>query len=377
MLADARNKYALILSGGGARAAYQVGVLKSIAQYLPRNHELPFPVLCGTSAGAINTAALACYASCYHLGVRKLEWVWKNFQTSQVYDCSFGSTFNYLIANYFAGFRSEIVRKKPSSLLNNTPLRHLIKRTLDFKRIERNLLRNSLQALCISTSSYSRGDSISFFQGQGHFQEWQRHKRRGKACTIEVDHLMASSAIPIVFPTVGIGGEFLGDGAIHQLSPLSPAIHLGADKILIIGVEKESNTALVNAKSHPNSAAIAGHLLDTIFADTLDSDLERMQRINNTIALFNKRQLAQTHLKPINSLVITPSESIQSIALKYYNLLPGGIRALLRLIGVSANTDSSLLSYLLFEGPFCQELIHLGYRDGQARQNEIREFLQI
>ncbi|MBE1299970.1 MAG: patatin-like phospholipase family protein [Alteromonadaceae bacterium] len=377
MQLDTRNQYALILSGGGARAAYQVGVLKSITQYLPRNHELPFPVLCGTSAGAINTAALACYASCYHLGIRKLEWVWKNFTTSQVYDCTFSSTFNYLIANYFSGFRSELVRKKPSSLLNNQPLRKLIKQTLDFSRIERNLLRNSLQALCISASSYTHRDSISYFQGQPHLQEWRRQKRRGKACTIEVDHLIASSAIPIVFPTQKIGNEFLGDGAIHQISPLSPAIHLGASKIMIIGVDKETNPSLNDTQIHPNSAAIAGHLLDTVFADTLDADLERLQRINQTVSLFTPKQLLQTDLRAIDCLVISPSESIQSIANKYYDLLPSGIKALLKLIGVSANTDSSLLSYLLFEGPFCQELIHLGYKDGQANQDKIRAFLSI
>lgn len=367
-----------MLTGGGARAAYQVGVMKALTRFLPRNHKLPFPVLCGTSAGAINATALACYASCYHLGVRKLEWVWKNFKTQQVYDCSLKETLRYIASNYFSSYRSNHYQRGPSSLLNNQPLRNLIKQTLDFNRIDRNILRQHLRALSITVSSYTHRDCLSYFQGAEDIPNWHRQKRRGTKTTIEIEHLMASSAIPIVFPPVKLQDEYFGDGAIHQLSPLSTPIHLGATKIFVIGVDKEiDDDAFESSANYPNSATIAGHLLDTVFADTLDSDIERLERINQTVALFNKKQLSQTELKKVECLVVQPSKSIKQIAKKHYEILPTGIKTLLKIIGVNAESDSSLLSYLLFEGPFCNELIHLGYQDGLEQQDQIRSFLNI
>ena len=202
-----RNEYALLLSGGGARAAYQVGVLKAIASVLPRNHGLPFPILCGNSAGAFNATALACYASCYHLGLRKLEWVWKNFHTRQVYDSGIRDVFFHLSRNFLRSFQSEQHQKKAASLLNNQPLRRLIRHYLDFHRIDRNVANNYLRALCINVSSYTTHDSISYFQGQNDIDDWQREQRRGIACTINSEHLMASSAIPLLFPPVKMRGE--------------------------------------------------------------------------------------------------------------------------------------------------------------------------
>lgn len=373
-----REQYALILSGGGARAAYQVGVLKSLTRYLPRNHQLPFPILCGTSAGAINTAALACYASCYHLGVRKLEWVWKNFSTDQVYDSRLTEILYYLAKNYFASWRSDHIPSKPGSLLNNHPLRQLIKRTLDFSRIDRNILNNSLRAVSISASNYSGRNATSFFQGKQDIQGWQRQRRYGKPCTIEIDHLMASSAIPLVFPAVKINHDFFGDGAIHESAPLSAPIHLGARKIFIIGVVKEQDQSQRDSmNAHPDTGQIAGHLLDTIFSDAMESDLERMQRVNTTLDLLTPKQQRQTTLKPVECFSIRPSKNIQDIAWKHYDRMPGGIKALLKIIGVNKDSDSSLLSYLMFEGPFCNELIQLGYQDGLERQSEIQQFLQL
>ena len=226
-----RNQYALLLSGGGARAAYQLGVLKAIATFLPRNQGLPFPIVCGNSAGAINATGLACYASCYHLGLRKLEWVWKNFHTRQVYDSGIRDVFKHLAGNYLSSFQSHQHQRHPSSLLNNQPLRRLIRSHLDFHRIDRNISSGHLRAITINASSYTSHDSISFYQGQSDIKPWQREQRRGIPCTLNSEHLIASSAIPMLFPPVKMMGEFLGDGSIHQLSPLSPAIHLGAEKI--------------------------------------------------------------------------------------------------------------------------------------------------
>jgi NTE family protein len=373
-----RNQYALLLSGGGARAAYQLGVLKAIATFLPRNQGLPFPIVCGNSAGAINAAGLACYASCYHLGLRKLEWVWKNFHTRQVYDSGIRDVFKHLAGNYLSGFQSHQHQRHPSSLLNNQPLRLLIRSRLDFHRVDRNISSGYLRAITINASSYTSHDSISFYQGQSDIKPWQREQRRGIPCTLNSEHLIASSAIPMLFPPVKIMGEFLGDGSIHQLSPLSPAIHLGAEKILIISVEQpEKKSRFTDMSRYPSSIAIAGHLLDTIFADTLKSDLERLTRINETIAHMTHRQQQQTKLKTIDTLVINPTRNFNEMAAKHFHRMPSGIKILLRMMGLHDKADSSLLSYLLFEKEFCRELIDLGLQDGLARQEEIRSFLSI
>jgi NTE family protein len=207
-----RNEYALLLSGGGARAAYQLGVLKAIGSFLPRNQGIPFPIVCGNSAGAINATGLACYASCYHLGLRKLEWVWRNFTTRQVYGCGIRDVVSHLSGNLLRSFQSDQYTKAPSSLLNNQPLRRLIRSRLDFHRIDNNISRGYLRAISVNASSYSSHDSISFYQGTEDIQPWQREQRRGIACTLNSEHLIASSAIPMLFPPVKMAGEFLGDG---------------------------------------------------------------------------------------------------------------------------------------------------------------------
>jgi len=373
-----RNQYALLLSGGGARAAYQLGVLKAIATFLPRNQGLPFPIVCGNSAGALNATGLACYASCYHLGLRKLEWVWKNFHTRQVYDSGIRDVFKHLAGNYLSSFLSEQHQRHPSSLLNNQPLRRLIRSHLDFHRIDRNISSGHLRAITINASSYTSHDSISFYQGQSDIKPWQREQRRGIPCTLNSEHLIASSAIPMLFPPVKMMGEFLGDGSIHQLSPLSPAIHLGAEKILIIGVEQPEKTSrFTDMNRFPSSIAIAGHLLDTIFSDTLKSDLERLTRINETIAHMTHKQQQQTNLKSIDTLMINPTRNFNEMAGKHFHRMPSGIKILLRLMGLHDKADSSLLSYLLFEKEFCRELIELGMQDGLARQEDLRSFLSI
>ncbi len=373
-----RHSFALLLSGGGARAAYQVGVLKAIATLLPRNHALPFPILCGNSAGAINVTALACYASCYHLGVRRLEWVWKNFHSNQIYLSSISGVFGYLLKGYLHRLIADYPGKPASSLLDNQPLRALINKTMDFHRIDRNLMRGYLRALCITASSYTHHESISYFQGQPDLKPWQRHQRSGRACVLDTDYLMASSAIPLIFPPVRINGEYLGDGSVHQLSPLSPPIHLGADKILVIGVEQpEMKKSLSNSKIFPSNLAIAGHLLDTIFADSLHTDIERMQRVNQTLSIFTPKQRNATHLKPIDCLMVNPSKNFDEVANRYFHHMPAGIKALLRLLGLRNSNDAGFLSYLLFEKGFCQELIQLGWQDGMAKRDEIKTFLQL
>jgi len=374
------SKSALVLTGGGARAAYQVGVLSAIAQFIPRNHGIPFPIVCGTSAGSINASALACYASCFHLGVKKLEWVWKNLTTDKIYSSDAPHVLGHISQGMLASFQADYANKSARSILNNEPLRDLLDRVVDFKRIDINILKGYLSALSITASSYSSGDSISFYQSHNNIAPWCRANRRGNKSQITCDHLMASSAIPIVFPSVKIGHEHFGDGSVHQLSPLSPAIHLGAERIFIIGVDqpKEPLHKRENNPHPPSMATVAGHMLDSVFADTLQSDLERMQRVNNTLKLIdNSQQKIHDGLKNIDNFLINPSHDFNAIALKYYDKIPLSIRFLLRTVGISNESESSILSYLLFDKHYCQDLIKLGFNDALEEENNIRAFLSI
>jgi len=374
------SKNALVLTGGGARAAYQVGVLSAIAKFVPRNHGIPFPILSGTSAGAINTTSLACYASCFQLGVKKLEWAWKNFNISSIYHSEPIKVFSHISQGMLASFQADYANKTPRSLLNNAPLRELLNQILDFNRIDNNIARGYLSAVSITASSYSNGDSISFYQSNGQALPWSRAKRRGKLSQLNTEHLMASAAIPLVFPSVKIKNQHFGDGSVHQLSPLSPAIHLGAKKIFVIGVDqpREPLHARENNPHPPSSATIAGHLLDSIFADTMLSDLERMARINETLKLISAQNRKRNEgLQHIESFVINPSHDFNAIAAKYYHDLPLSIRLLLRGAGIGNDSESSILSYLLFEKNFCSELISLGFADAMEQEQAIRSFLEI
>ncbi|TMM44865.1 patatin-like phospholipase family protein [Colwellia ponticola] len=374
------SKNALVLTGGGARAAYQVGVLSAIAKFLPRNHGIPFPILCGTSAGAINTTSLACYASCFQLGVKKLEWAWKNFNISSIYYNDPINVFSHIGKGMLASFQADYASKSPRSLLNNAPLRELLNQILDFTRIDNNITRGYLSAVAVTASSYSSGDSISFFQSGDNNLPWSRSKRRGELSQLNTEHLMASAAIPMVFPSVNIKNQHFGDGSVHQLSPLSPAIHLGAKKIFVIGVDQPKNP-LKNKENNPqppSSATVAGHLLDSIFSDTLNSDLERMARINYTLKLISAKNREENEgLKHIDSFVINPSHDFNAIAAQYYYDLPLSIRILLRSVGIGNDSESSILSYLLFEKNFCGELIKLGFADAMEKEQAIRAFLDI
>ncbi len=368
------KKVALLLTGGGARAAYQVGVLKAIAQQFPRNSKVPFQIICGTSAGAINGTAVACYASCFHLGVRKLEWVWKNFHTSHVYYSDYLRATYHLVRGFLSAFQADYANHKPVSLLDNKPLKILLNELLDLKRLDRNIMGGYLDSVSVTTSCYNSGDSITFFQSRD-ASEWQRSRRCGQRTLLGIHHLMASAAIPLVMPSVRINQHYYGDGSVNQLSPLSAPIHLGADKILIIGLEQPRKyDATQQLPHHPNLSTIAGHLLDSIFSDTLTADLERMERVNKTIRTLNEHQI-QSELKPIQSLLINPSTNFNQLASEHFLALPMAVRSLLRTIGIKQHSDSSLASYLLFEKSFTRRLIELGYEDGIRQMDQIMALL--
>jgi NTE family protein len=373
-------KIALILTGGGARAAYQVGVLKAVRELLPEPRRNPFQILCGTSAGAINAAVMATWAENFGAGVDHLCHVWAHFHAHQVY-----RTDAWGVANSGARWLAALMfgwmtHRAPRSLLDNTPLRQLLIDHLDLTRIDRAIENQALHSVSITCSGYSSGQSVTFFQGRADLEPWQRSQRVGAHVKLTLDHLMASSAIPFVFPAVKVNREWFGDGSMRQTAPISPAIHLGADKVLVIGAGRlHEEHVRPRTSTYPSLAQIAGHALASIFLDSLAVDLERLTRINHTIALIPEaiRQQQGTTLRPIEVLVISPSERLDHLAARHAKALPWTIRMLLRGIGAMNRNGGALISYLLFERAYTSALIELGYHDTLLQREKIIEFLAI
>ncbi|MGL4639395.1 MAG: patatin-like phospholipase family protein [Shewanella sp.] len=368
---------ALVLGGGGARAAYQVGVLKALVQCYPRNHSIPFKIISGTSAGAINGTSIATHASCFHLGVRKLEWVWRHMETRKIYRTSIPEVLSHLAKMALKGLQDDKVNTDAGSLLDNEPLRHLLNQLIDFKRIDRNIQNGALTALSVDTSCYNNSRSETFFQAARDIDNWTRARRSGIRKMLNTEHLLASSAIPLVFPSIKLNQAYYGDGSVHQLAPLSSPIHLGATRLFIINLDSPHKHFPMELEYHPKTATIAGHLLDTVFSDTLNSDLERLERINHTLSLIPDPSRAQLSLHPIKTLLIKPSEDISKIAARYYEDMPWAIKNLLSLIGIDRQSDSSIVSYLLFEKSYTSALIDLGYQDAMAQFDDIKAFFNL
>ena len=379
-----RPKVALILTGGGARAAYQVGVLRALSELLPHDAHTPFPIICGTSAGSINCTILAVDAANFRRAVRRLITVWKNFHVHHVYRADIFGTFRNSARWMFAALTGGRLRKvsggdQPVSLLDNSPLAALLRKYVDFDAIQRNIDAGHLIALSITCSGYTSGQSVTFYQGQPDLQNWQRARRIGIAMPIELNHLLASSALPFIFPPMHINREYFGDGSMRQIAPVSPALHLGADRLLVIGVGRQlqPNAGRMQSGAYPTLAQIAGHALNSIFLDSLEVDLERLQRINRTIELIPEDVRRHTNypLHKVEFRVITPSEELEKIAAEFSGELPHTIRTLLSTVGGTRRSGSNLMSYLLFEKSYCRALIKLGYKDTMARKDDLLPFL--
>lgn len=370
------------MGGGGARAAYQVGVLRAIADLMPRKSASPFKILCGTSAGAINAAALATHAHNFRIAVYRMNNIWSNFHVDQVFRADTTGIIktgaNWLLTMMTAGL---LGKRDALYLLDRTPLRQLLQRVFNPADINNAIDRGHLHALSVTASGYTSHQSVSFYQGHESLQSWTRSRRLGSRAEIGIDHLMASSAIPFIFAPQKVNREFFGDGSMRQIAPISPALHLGANRVLVIGNRQpdEGNNARISENEFPSFGEIAGHALNSIFLDSLEADFERLSRINKTISLIplETREQHDIELHHVDILVIAPSQDLGDLASHYVHELPRSLRLLLRGIGATRPSGSSLVSYLLFEKGYCRKLIKLGYEDACAQASALRDLLNI
>jgi len=385
----------LVLTGGGARAAYQVGVLEALAQLRREAGAArgapPFQVFAGSSAGAINAAALACGADDFQGAVGRMAQVWRDFEPGQVYRVDNLAALDvvgrwrmlYGLAQVFNRWR----QVQPRSLLDNAPLADLLRRLVPLRRLPRLMRAGHLRALAVTASNYSSGQHFTFYDSATPVAPWARSQRVAVPGRLRLRHLLASSAIPFIFPATGIAmnghTEYFGDGSMRQSAPLAPVIHLGAQRVLAIGAgrlhEPRETPAPNTYTGYPTLAQIAGHALSSIFLDALGVDIERLQRINQTLALIPPEARPNTGLRPIELLVLAPSQRVDEIAARHSAALPGALR---RMLHAHADADtphsavkaSALASYLLFDRGFTRELMALGRHDTLAQRDEVLRF---
>lgn len=377
-LQEATHDTALILPGGGARAAYQVGVIRALATIHHSRERNPYRILCGTSAGAINAAALASRADDFRESAEWLEYLWMNLSTDSIYRSDWFGVARNAWRLLMSLFNAGIAVGKPVGLLDNAPLHELLAKNIDFSAISRQISEGHLDALSVTAMNYTQGMSISFFQGGPEHAGWQRWRRQGVPTPIDIAHVMASTAIPTIFPPQRIGQHYFGDGALRQLTPISPALHLGADKVLIVpanGHRREYAKHIRKIHS-PAFGQIIGHLLNSAFVDSIENDIERLERINQLIRLMPKKKSVTEHqLKVIDAMVISPSEDIDSLADEHVHQLPRSIKTFMRGSGSRYGGGVNVASYLLFTHSFAERLIQLGYNDGMAQADELSRFV--
>ncbi len=372
------GSFATVLSGGGARGAYQAGVMRALFEICQnhRNFEL-FRTLCGVSAGAINACSLASKAEDLDSATLHLCNTWRNLEADQVFHTNYTSvTRNALkvVRNLGFGPLSKKTVSKSIGLLNTQPLSHLIESNIEFDRIQPNLDAGRVRAISATATDYSTALSVTFMQTGIDIDDWVSDNRLSQKAQLSTEHIMASSAIPIFFPPVNVGGRYFGDGSLRNSAPLSPAIHFGADRILVVGVRNWARVTLESRnKLNPSLGRVISVLINAIFLDSVESDLERLQLINKTVTEL-KHSGMNTELKPIETLYIHPSMDLAELASKHQDKLPTIIRYLFDGLG-SAEESSELLSYLMFDSSYCTQLVELGIEDTYQQKTRIEKFL--
>ncbi len=372
------NHFATVLSGGGARGAYQAGVMRALYEI---SHELDnyalFKNLCGVSAGAINACSLASRADDLDQATKQLCDTWSHLQADQVFRTDYTSVTRNamkLVRNLGFGPLAQQSANKSIGLLNTQPLLELIQNSIDFDRIQPNLDAGRIKTLTTTATDYATALSITFVQTNEDYEEWTSDNRLSQKTPLRPEHIMASSAIPIFFPPVNVMGRYFGDGSLRNTAPLSPAIHLGATHILVAGVRNWGQVTLESkAKMNPSMGRVLSVLINAVFLDSIESDLERLQLINSSIRQLEKAGL-KSELKPIRTLYIHPSKDLAEMAAKRSDELPRVIRYLFAGLG-STEESSELLSYLLFEPEYCSQLVQLGLADTHQQKARIQDFL--
>jgi NTE family protein len=376
------GRLAIVMSGGGARAAYQVGLLQTLAKHRP---ELALDILTGVSAGAINAAHLAGHPGSFAAATEALGALWLGLSTEQVFCTDWPSLFEHVLRSglqLVSGGRR--ISGRPRAMLDTEPLRRFLYEALAaepaggvFTGIGENLARGKLRAVAVTTSSYSSGTSVTWVEGQ-QIGPWQRSHRMGVSCRLTVEHVMASTSLPLLFPSVVLDGEWHGDGGIRLSAPLSPAVHLGARRILAISTRHQAgNGPAANAPmidGYPPPAQIGGALINALFLDLIDADALRLERINELLARAPEDRRDGLH--PIELLLMRPSRDLGELANDYEPRLPRGFRFLTRGLGTRQTRSNDLLSLVMFQPDYLQELVELGRSDAEKRLDELLAFTE-
>ena len=370
------NKLAIVLNGGGARGSYQAGALRALYEIIKKDQNL-FDIITGNSAGAINAIFLANNARDWGSSTQYLVDLWKRIKPEDVFDISH-YTMGRIGARWVRGslFKETSAGILLNGILNTEPMKKFLIREIDFKELHRLIEEKLISAVALSTTNYYSGSSVVFFDGEKKIQEWSKADRFAIRTELKVEHVMGSSAIPLFFPPAKIAHSYFGDGCIRQVTPLSPAIHLGAKKIIAIGIrharsQEKIKEFTLQSNPPPQFSQIAGVMMNAIFLDSLDADIERLEKMNIMVAIMGKH----SPWRHIPLLALNPSRDLGGMTKTLNDELPKFLRFFLSSIGVSGISGLDLLSYLAFDSSYTEQVTELGYEDTLARKNEILSFI--